>query len=108
MVLFDSTNPSVYEPLYIPLLLLFLGIMYLVYFGLVISKVRLDALTMSTLATSFLIYLLIGVYMVGGGYHADDKDSLVFESYGFLELILLAFPYGFLSLAAGLGEKRNR
>jgi hypothetical membrane protein len=100
-------NTSVYEPDYIFLLLIFLGIIYLIYLALVISKVKLDTLTTSTLAISFLTYLLVGFYMIGKGYYVDGNAPIVFHDLGFLELILLTYPYVFLALAASLGEKRK-
>jgi len=47
--------------------------------------------------------------MAGAGYYMDEHPdyNLVFIGYGFPDLILLAFPYIFLSLAASLGEKKQ-
>lgn len=108
--MFHSSNQAIFEPNYITLLLIFLGIVYLIYFALTIAKFKLDVLTISTLAISFLTYLLVGFYMAGTGFYIDEEtpDNLVFEKYGFPDLILLAFPYIFLALAVGLGEKRKK
>ena len=107
--MFDSTNQAIYEPDYISLLLLLLGIVYVIYFGITIVKIKLDTLAISTLAISLLTYLLVGFYMAGFGFYIDEEtpNNLVFEKYGFPDLILLAFPYIFLSLAASLGEKKR-
>ena len=108
--MFDNTNQAVYEPGYIFVLLILLGIIYLIYFGLVIAKFTLNILTISTLALSVITYLIVGLYMAGTGFFIDEQtpNNLVFESYGLPDLILLAFPYIFLSLAASLGEKKRR
>lgn len=107
--MFNSSNQAIYEPGYISLLLLLLGIGYLIYLGLTIARIKLDRLTISTLAISVLTYLLVGFYMAGSGFYIDEEtpNNLVFKKYGFPDLILLAFPYIFLSLAASLGEKKQ-
>lgn len=99
-----------YEPPYIPLLLVFLGIAYFFFFSIIIYKFKLDLLTVSILALSFLTYLLVGVYMTGKGYYLDGHapDNLIFRRIGFMELILVLVPYVFLSLTAGIGEKKKR
>lgn len=56
---------------------------------------------------SIIVYLLVGIYMVGGGYFQDghSTDQLIFSNYGFLELNLLTYPYIFLALATTIGKK---
>ena len=63
--MFHNSNQAIFEPNYITLLLIFLGIVYLIYFALTILKFKLDALTISTLAISFLSILGMQV----SGYH---------------------------------------
>ncbi|WP_243290434.1 hypothetical protein [Bacillus sp. FJAT-47783] len=106
----DNANLFIFEPNYIFVLLILLGIVYIVYFVISAVKLKLDFLTISTLGLSLLTYLLVGYYMVDSGLFVDRyaPENLVFNGYGFLELILLAFPYIFLALAVGLGNKRDK
>ena len=107
--MFSSSNQAIFDPGYIFLLLIILGILYLFYFAIILGTIILNALTISTLTISFIAYLLVGFYMAGAGYYMDEypEYNLVFNGYGFPDLILLAFPYIFLSLAARLGEKNE-
>ncbi|MFE4704917.1 hypothetical protein [Peribacillus simplex] len=107
--MFSSSNQAIFDPGYIFLLLIILGIVYLVYFALIVVTIKLNALIISTLTISFITYLIVGFYMAGTSYYMDEHPdyNLVFIGYGFPDLILLAFPYIFLSLAASLGEKKQ-
>lgn len=108
--MFNSSNQAIFEPGYIFLLLIALRVLYIVYLILVISRVKLDVITIPALSISVFTYLLTGFYMAGTGYYLDEPTpkNLVFEGLGFPELTLLAFPYIFLSLAASLGEKKRK
>ena len=75
-----------------------------------VSKFKLNFIGWSLVILSIVSYLIVGIYMVGGGYYADSgyaKDgysSLLFN-YGLPELILLSYPYIFVGLAILLGKK---
>ncbi|MCS1351872.1 hypothetical protein [Mechercharimyces sp. CAU 1602] len=105
----DSLELYIFEPVYIPIMLLILGLLYPVYLAITLSKIKLNVVTGITFTISFLLYLLVGLYMTDGGYYSDGQatEPQLFHGFGFLELILLSFPYIFLALGAGLGEKRK-
>ncbi|WP_226673498.1 hypothetical protein [Rossellomorea aquimaris] len=108
----DSSTTAIFQPDYIFALLIFFGVVYLFYVGMIIAKMKLTPITIFSLVISILTYALVGIYMTGKGMYIDENPneskSLVFYSMGFLELILLTFPYIFLTLAASLGEKKER
>ncbi|WP_157727831.1 hypothetical protein [Aeribacillus pallidus] len=100
---------AVYEPYYISIFLVLLGLGYWVIIALVVSKFRFTIFGKLFLAISIVIYLLVGVYMVGKGDYIDEKapDSLIFHKFGFLELIILSYAYIFLGLAVGFGKRKD-
>jgi hypothetical protein len=100
---------AVYEPYYISIFLVLLGLGYWMIIALVVSKFRFTIFGKLFLAISIVIYLLVGVYMVGKGDYIDEKaqDSLIFHKFGFLELIILSYAYIFLGLAVGFGKRKD-
>ena len=100
---------AVYEPYYISIFLVLLGLGYWMIIALVVSKFRFTIFGKLFLAISIVIYLLVGVYMVGKGDYIDEKapDSLIFHKFGFLELIILSYAYIFLGLAVGFGKRKE-
>ncbi|MCS1351707.1 hypothetical protein [Mechercharimyces sp. CAU 1602] len=100
----------VYEPFYIFVLVLALGIAFLFYAGIVLSRVKLDVFVSIILAISGLTYLLVAIYMTGKGYYVDgnDPDNMIFHDFGFMELLMIIIPYTFLAIAASLGVKKEK
>lgn len=96
-----------YEPFYIPYFLVALGILYILIVFISFAKVKYNWIGKTLMGLSILTYLLVGAYMMGSGYYSDGYNSnlYIFSGFGFLELNLLAYPYIFLALAAGLGKK---
>ncbi|WP_078553096.1 hypothetical protein [Bacillus alkalicellulosilyticus] len=103
----DSSSVYFYDPIYIFFLLLFLGLIYIPLLGISFFKVKLSIIGIGLQCLSIIIYLLVGIYMVQRGYYQDGHatDQLIYSSYGFLELILLTYPYIFLALATTIGKK---
>lgn len=108
-MIMNVMEPSVYEPTYISILLILLGLGYLFLIGLAISKYQFKISGKIFLVISIVIYLLVGAYMVGTGYYIDEEapDALVFHKFGFLELIILSYAYIFLGLAVGFGKRKD-
>ncbi len=96
-----------FEPNSIFVLLLFLGLFYLATFTICLVTIKFDVLGKLFLVVSLLLYLYVGYYMTAASYYADDKSLDIFSSYGYLELIILVYPYIFLSIACRFGEKKN-
>ncbi|MCM3029783.1 MULTISPECIES: hypothetical protein [unclassified Niallia] len=104
-----SESDYLYEPLYVCVLLLLLG---LIFFGILlycVLNIKFHILGYVLLTISFVTYLLVGIYMVGKGYYydTDPREGHIFREYGFLELILLTYPYIFLTLACCIGQKKS-
>ena len=106
-MLTESMSVYLYEPFYISILLLLLGIVYIGILVYSFTKVTFTILGYGLMGISIITYLLVGLYMTGKGYYLDGHapDILVFGSMGFLELTLLTYPYIFLTLAVVLGKK---
>ncbi|WP_270181323.1 hypothetical protein [Alkalihalobacillus sp. CinArs1] len=100
---------DVYEPMYIPILLLLLGIGYLVVLSTVVMKYRFALSGKILISISVMIYLLVGMYMIGGGYYTDGhNEGPMLFGIGFLEMIILSFAYIFIGLAVGIGKRDSR
>ncbi|AOH56420.1 hypothetical protein ABE28_018795 [Peribacillus muralis] len=106
-MLIESMSDYLYEPFYIPILLLLLGILYIGILIYSFTNVTFTFVGYGLMGISILTYLLVGLYMTGKGYYLDKHapDLLVFGSIGFLELTILTYPYMFLTLAVVLGKK---
>ncbi|WP_057913839.1 hypothetical protein [Peribacillus muralis] len=106
-MLIESMSDYLYEPFYIPILLLLLGILYIGILIYSFTNVTFTIIGYGLMGISILTYLLVGLYMTGKGYYLDGHapDILVFGSMGFLELTILTYPYIFLTLAVVLGKK---
>ena len=104
--LVQSASDYVYLPYYIAVFLILLGVLYPVLFALSLMTKVYTRIGYTLLALSMITYLLVGFYMVGVGYRSDyhTPDINIFAIFGFLELILLTYPYILLSLAIGLGK----
>ncbi|MEF2093303.1 hypothetical protein V3595_01330 [Bacillus sp. CFBP9009] len=106
-MLIESMSDYFYEPFYIPILLLLLGLLYLgvLVYSFTINKF--NFIGYGLIGISIITYLLVGLYMTGKGYYSDGHapDLFLFGSMGFLELTLLTYPYIFLTLAVVLGKK---
>ncbi|PJN89611.1 hypothetical protein [Bacillus sp. mrc49] len=106
-MLTESMSVYLYEPFYISILLLLLGIVYIGILVYSFTKVTFTILGYGLMGISIITYLLVGLYMTGKEYYLDKDapDILIFGSFDFLELTLLTYPYIFLTLAAVLGKK---
>ncbi|MEY9869072.1 putative membrane protein [Peribacillus sp. B2I2] len=106
-MIIESMSDYFYEPFYIPILLVLLGILYLGILVYSFTEVKFNIIGYGLIGISIITYLLVGLYMTGKGYYLDGHapEILVFGSFGFLELTLLTYPYIFLALAVVLGKK---
>ncbi|WP_336866131.1 hypothetical protein [Peribacillus frigoritolerans] len=106
-MLIESMSDFFYEPVYIPILVLLLGLLYLGILVNSFTKIKLNITGYFLMGISITTYLLVGLYMTGKGYYLDGHapEMLVFGGFGFLELTLLTYPYIFLTLAVALGKK---
>ncbi|MGE7758552.1 hypothetical protein [Peribacillus sp. NPDC097895] len=106
-MLIKSMSDYFYEPFYIPILLLLLGILYLGALVYSFTKIKFNNIGYFLFGISIITYLLVGLYMTGKGYYSDGHapDMFLFGSMGFLELNLLTYPYISLTLAVALGKK---
>lgn len=95
---------EIYEPLYIFIFLISLGLIYLILFFYVIYKFKFNSIGLILIFLSISSYVLIGKYMIDYGNFADERASTLF-GIGFLELIILSYPYNFLVLSLLLGKK---
>ncbi len=104
-----SSSEYMYAPDYIFILLLFLGLLFFGIFLYCLLTIKFNAIGFGFLIISIVTYLLVGIYMVGSGYYydTDPREGHIFREYGFLELILLTYPYIFLTLACSIGQKRK-
>ncbi|MFD9625385.1 hypothetical protein [Peribacillus muralis] len=106
-MLSESISVYLYEPYYISILLLLLGIIYIGILIYSFSELTFTIIGYVLVGISLIAYLLVGLYMTGKEYYLDGHapDILVFGSMGFLELTILTYPYIFLTLAVVLGKK---
>ncbi|MCM3216375.1 hypothetical protein ABER75_00285 [Niallia taxi] len=104
-----SVSDYFYEPFYVAVLLLLSGLLYFLLFLYCAVNVKFTKIGYCLLAISLITYLLVGIYMVGNGYYydTDPREGHIFRSMGFLELILLTYPYIFLTLACCIGQKKS-
>lgn len=104
-----SVSDYFYEPFYLAVLLLLSGLIYFLLFLYCAVFIKFNVLGLCLLAISFNTYLLVGIYMVGSGYYydTDPREGHIFRSMGFLELILLTYPYIYLTLACCIGRKKS-
>ncbi|TRZ36852.1 hypothetical protein CEQ21_15195 [Niallia circulans] len=104
-----SVSDYFYEPFYVVVLLLLLGLLYFPLFLYCAVNIKFNIIGYCLLAISIITYLLVGIYMVGTGYYydTDPREGHIIREYGFLELILLTYPYIFLSLACCIGQKKS-
>ncbi|WP_285767250.1 hypothetical protein [Peribacillus sp. SI8-4] len=86
-MLIESMSDYLYEPFYIPILLL-LGLLYIGILVYSFTEVTFTIIGYGLMGISILTYLLVGLYMTGKGYYLDghSPDILVFGSIGCLEL----------------------
>ncbi|ADU28880.1 hypothetical protein [Evansella cellulosilytica] len=103
---------GVYDPLYIFFFTVLIGIIYLVVLFYTIYKTKFNVIGNILVGISIISYLLVGMYMIGAGYYADagyyeDGYTGMLLGIGFLELILLTYPYIFITLALLLGKKED-
>lgn len=105
----NSESDYFYEPSYIVVLCVVLGILYILVLAYSIAKVKFNTIGYLLLGSSIVTYLLLGYYEVGFGYYSDGNapEVTIFYGIGFLELILLSYPYVLLSLAVSLGKKNG-
>lgn len=97
-----------YYPTYIAIFLFLLGLIYIPLFFYTIYRFKFNVIGFLLTGLSITSYLLVGAYMVGSGYYADEHVSRLFDKFGFLELILLSYPYIFIGLSVVLGKKSER
>lgn len=103
---------GVYQPLYLFLFVLLLGIILPVIIY-TISKFKFNFIGVFLIALSIISYLTVGAYMVGAGYYADggyydEGFSGTLFNIGLPELTLLSYPYIFICLSVILGKKGNK
>ncbi|OHR63620.1 hypothetical protein HMPREF3291_16295 [Bacillus sp. HMSC76G11] len=94
-----------YDPPFVSIFLLLLGLIYIPVAIYTISRFKLNVIGYLLAAASFASYLLVGAYMAGSGYYADEHATRLFGQFGFLELILLSYAYIFIGLSVVLGKK---
>ncbi|WOD63587.1 hypothetical protein NQZ71_04340 [Niallia taxi] len=105
----NSLSDYAYEPEIVVILLLSAGLFFLFILLYCLLNLKFNIIGFILLGLSIIIYLLVGIYMVGKGYYydTDPREGHIFNNYGFLELILLTYPYIFLTLACCIGQKKS-
>ena len=99
---------DVFEPMYVAVFLLLLGLLYLPVLLYTLFKFKLNIIGLIFVILSIGSYLLLGTYMVGVGYYSDEPSTNLIFGFGFLELTLLSYPYIFIALSVLLGKKGER
>ncbi|MCM3029784.1 MULTISPECIES: hypothetical protein [unclassified Niallia] len=110
MGLINSLSATVYEPMIVVLLLFSAGLLFFFILLYCLLNLKFNMIGFVFLGLSIITYLLVGIYMVGKGYYydTDPREGHIFNNYGFLELILLTYPYIFLTLACSIGKKKKQ
>ncbi len=96
-----------YEPNSITILVCLLGIYFIVFWALCLGLLKFDVIGKILMGISMLLYLYVGYYTVASGYYADSRSLDIFAPIGYLELIILAYPYIFLTLACKFSKRKN-
>lgn len=99
---------DVFEPMYVAVFLLLLGLFYIPVLFYTVAKFKLTVIGLVFIILSIGSYLLLGTYMVGVGYYSDEPSTNLIFGFGFLELTLLSYPYIFVALSVLLGKKGER
>lgn len=98
----------IFEPDYIAILLILLGIIYMGLLTLILAKYKFSIIGWCLLTLSIAIYLLVGVYMYGQGVYYDKypMDKILIQT-NFPNLFILSYAYIFIGLAVILGKKEK-
>ncbi len=96
-----------FEPGSIGFLTMILGLMYMVVVGICLSKCKFDNIGYIFMGISIILYLYVGYYTTASAYYKDENGPVMFGGLGYLELIVLSYPYIFLSIACRFSEKRE-
>lgn len=89
-------------------LTMILGLMYIVVLAIVLTKLKFEKVGYVFVGISVALYLYLGYFTTASAYFLDEKGTvLIGQGIGYFELIILSYPYIFLSLACKFSSKRD-